>query len=82
MTDLSIILRSLKVRLFSTLVTVVSVAIAVGLLMALLMLGTFICLKTMSRFAESNVLKVSANDIKTFSRSLIFHFVIFQVGEA
>ena len=40
MTDLSIILRSLKVRLFSTMVTVLTVAIAVGLLMALLMLRT------------------------------------------
>ena len=40
MTDLSIILRSLKVRLFSTVVTVLTVAIAVGLLMALLMLRT------------------------------------------
>ena len=40
MTDLSIILRSLKVRLFSTIVTVFTVAIAVGLLMALLMLRT------------------------------------------
>ena len=40
MTDLSIILRSLKVRLFSTMVTVFTVAIAVGLLMALLMLRT------------------------------------------
>ena len=40
MNDLSIILRSLKARLFSTIVTVLTVAIAVGLLMALLMLRT------------------------------------------
>ncbi|HAW95179.1 MAG TPA: hypothetical protein DCX60_02780, partial [Phycisphaerales bacterium] len=40
MNDLTIILRSLKARLFSTIVTVLTVAIAVGLLMALLMLRT------------------------------------------
>lgn len=40
MTDLAIILRSLHARLFSTIVTMASVAIAVGLLMALLVLRT------------------------------------------
>ncbi|MCH2146001.1 MAG: ABC transporter permease, partial [Phycisphaerales bacterium] len=38
MTDLSIILRSLRLRLFSTVVTVLTVAIAVGLLLTLLIL--------------------------------------------
>ena len=40
MNDFRIILRSLRVRLFSTLVTLCSVAIAVGLLMSLLILRT------------------------------------------
>ena len=40
MTDLAIILRSLRARSFSTIVTVASVAIAVGLLMTLLILRT------------------------------------------
>ena len=38
MTDLRIILRSLRTRLFSTVVTVLTVAIAVGLLLTLLIL--------------------------------------------